>query len=334
MGLKTIYFRADGNENIGLGHVFRCLSIAQYFGKEFNKKFIINSPSPALAKEILKICDEVIEIGSPENEASYLISVVLKDVHALVLDGYNFQEEYFAELCRGGVKTVFIDDLHEWPMQANIVVNHAPGATAKNYEGLTTAQLFLGTKYLLLRKEFIEANKIRRHIAKPERLFVSFGGADVHNISLKALKALRNVTAITKINLVLGSEYSFHEELNEYLKIFPDERLKIFSNLSAAGMVETMSECDFSLVPPSSISLEALSVQLGIITGLTANNQKDILSGLKKFNFVRGIEPFFEISEEGLKLEVEKYMREHPNGIGFDEAKIDLSELIQAIIKL
>ncbi|MDB5222992.1 MAG: Spore coat polysaccharide biosynthesis protein predicted glycosyltransferase, partial [Chitinophagaceae bacterium] len=43
-----ILFRADGNSKIGLGHVYRCLAIAERLSEHFNCYFAIRQQSSEL----------------------------------------------------------------------------------------------------------------------------------------------------------------------------------------------------------------------------------------------------------------------------------------------
>ena len=49
---KKILFRADGNNEIGLGHVYRCLAIAERLNGKFECYFAIRQPSIELKNAI------------------------------------------------------------------------------------------------------------------------------------------------------------------------------------------------------------------------------------------------------------------------------------------
>ncbi len=50
MQSKThVYFRAEGNSQIGLGHIYRCLALAEYLKDEFNLHFVYSQNDNGVA---------------------------------------------------------------------------------------------------------------------------------------------------------------------------------------------------------------------------------------------------------------------------------------------
>ena len=66
--MKRIYFRADGNAQIGLGHVIRSLALAEILKDEFACHFIIRKPLQTLKEEILKVCKSIIILPETTND--------------------------------------------------------------------------------------------------------------------------------------------------------------------------------------------------------------------------------------------------------------------------
>src|SRR4030095_2375161 len=80
----------------------------------------------------------------------------LKGDEIVVLDGYNFKTTYQQQIKSKGCKLVCIDDIHAYHFVADVVINHAPGIDAKQYSCEAYTQLYLGTKYVLLKKIFLD----------------------------------------------------------------------------------------------------------------------------------------------------------------------------------
>jgi len=53
--------------------------------------------------------------------------ILIKDTDVVVLDGYNFDEQYQRTLSQQAHKLVYIDDLVQGQQVANVVINHARG---------------------------------------------------------------------------------------------------------------------------------------------------------------------------------------------------------------
>ncbi len=110
-----VYFRADGNSAIGLGHVTRSLAVAQMLSGFYDCCFIIQEPSESLKREILGVCKGgIIELSSLDNygeEANFLINNnYFQREDVIVLDGYNFNTEYQTKIKQKVRSLLCIDD--------------------------------------------------------------------------------------------------------------------------------------------------------------------------------------------------------------------------------
>ncbi|MGB3995647.1 MAG: glycosyltransferase, partial [Acetomicrobium sp.] len=91
---------------------------------------------------------------------------------------------------------LFIDDYgHADYYPADIVLNqniHADEDLYRNRASYT--KLLLGTRYVLLRREFLRWQGYRREIPEIARkMLVTMGGSDPQNVTLKVLQALKNI---------------------------------------------------------------------------------------------------------------------------------------------
>ncbi|MBC8152067.1 MAG: hypothetical protein H7Z72_04080 [Bacteroidetes bacterium] len=107
MPQPRLIFRADGNAQIGLGHVMRCLALADMLGDGYDRHFVIVEPDAALTTLLTDKNITAIRLLT-NNVAEFSGFVRPGDV--VVLDGYSFDEAYQRTLRRGIKKLVFIDD--------------------------------------------------------------------------------------------------------------------------------------------------------------------------------------------------------------------------------
>ena len=109
-----IFFRVDGNENIGTGHLMRCISIASELEKKGEPyKFIVSDDDSA---EFLSRFDiSCICLHSDWKDLDSEVEQI-KDVLAeygntvLLIDSYYVTKEYFKEI-KKLAKIFYIDDL-------------------------------------------------------------------------------------------------------------------------------------------------------------------------------------------------------------------------------
>jgi pseudaminic acid biosynthesis-associated protein PseG len=300
---KKILFRADGNSEIGLGHVFRCIAIAERIIEDFDCFFAIRLPSQEL-KDI--ICRSITLIPLPDYknyslEAQAIANDIIPayKIDGVTLDGYFFDTSYqqiLKENC--DIVLISIDDDQPFHYISDVVLNHAGHLDSAMISREPYTKLFLGYNYLLLRKEFINRSKPTKHITGINSVLVCFGGADPNNYTARILECLLKNESISRIDVVIGSSYNQIVSLKQ--TISKRHHVKLSTNLDAVEMAKLMATSDLAIVPSSTIGLEAFVSEMILITGMTAGNQQNIYKGLIKEATVYGIGDFNNISCAGL----------------------------------
>ena len=279
MTKKKIYFRADGNTDIGMGHVIRSLALADMLKDKFECVFATRYVNEYIIAEIEKSCSSYIKLSEKDNEHFEEFLTYIKEEDTVVLDNYFITTEYQKQIKGKGCKLVCIDDMHEKHYVADVVINHAPGLRENQFSGEPYTSFALGPKYAMLRPKFIEASKKSKTIDKISNIFVSFGGADFYDLTNKCIKGIINLENIQKINVVIGSEYK-HSEIYSTIKGL-EEKVVIHKKLSESQMITLMNECQLGIVPSSTISYEVCSVKMVVLVGYYMENQINIYNGLK-----------------------------------------------------
>jgi len=264
-----VYIRADGNEQIGLGHLVRCSALAHMLKDDFNITFYSHSIPKQLENEFNGNGFKIVRIAEEKD----FLSIVTND-KVVVLDGYGFDTNYQRDIKQKDAKLVCIDDLHDRKFFADLIINHAPGITPQDYKAQPYTQFALGLDYALLRPAFLKQAQKKRHIDKIETVLICFGGADPKGLTEKTLKIIAGFKKFEKIIVVTGTAFIKTREFDQL--ILSDNRVVHRHNLDEKQMLETMLEAQLSIIPSSSILLEALAVGGVVITGYYTNNQKDI----------------------------------------------------------
>lgn len=268
--LPKLYIRADGNSQIGLGHLIRCFALANMVKDNFEVSFV----SKEIPEQTKIEFENSFAVKKIDNEKDFLDLVKSNDT--VLLDGYNFDTDYQKEIKNKNCNLICIDDLHDKKYEADLIINHAPGIKAENYNSNLFTQFALGTGYALLRPEFIEQALKERQINRIEKVFICFGGADMNNLTESVLKQVLNFTEFTKIIVVTGSAYIHKDKLN--LLTSSDTRIEHLHSVDSKKMCKLMSGSDLAIVPSSGILLEALACGCKVISGMTADNQKYVYS--------------------------------------------------------
>ncbi len=276
---SKIFFRADGNSQIGLGHVIRSLALAEMLKDEFECVFLIQNPLPRIKQQIVEVCNDILELPETSDyieEATRIKEMFLTGDEIVVLDGYVFDTEYQIAIKERGSKLVCIDDIHAYHFVADGVINHSGGARREDYSAEPYTKFFIGLRYALLRKPFRDAARNRDcNQQASENIFVCLGGADPGNEVVSVLKKCEEIGCEKKIFLVLGAAYKHNFELKKIL-MKSSLNIEVLQGLTAPEMASYMKICNEAITSPSSVSLEYLSVGGILYLKLTAQNQESI----------------------------------------------------------
>ena len=134
------------------------------------------------------------------------------------MDGYHFDTKYHNYIKENGNFLIVFDDIsHLNFYNADIILNQNINAPNIDYQCSPRTKLLLGSKYVVLRNDFIDfIRKDKNHRVKPTKILISLGGSDPFNFSLKLLKFFNDFDMDElEIKIVLGS----FGNLQEYNKI-------------------------------------------------------------------------------------------------------------------
>lgn len=285
--IKKILFRADGSSNTGLGHLYRLFSLVEILNRTYQFIFITHKTSEQsiIPKNYpQKIIPETIKIGE---EPNWICNNFSPDEYIIIADGYQFTTSYQRKLKNNGYGLIYIDDLANQYMVADVVINHSSHIRKNHYLKEPYTKLALGTKYALLRPLFLEQAKLNRSIPHNNTAFVCFGGADPVDLTQKAVQALLKTPEIKFINVVLGGAY-IHEEVFKMEKVY-GHKLRLYKNLSESNLTKIIQKCSFAIVPSSTILYEVCCFRMPILSGYYVNNQKFIYESMLKKNIIFGI---------------------------------------------
>lgn len=267
---NKIYFRADGNNDLGLGHVIRCLSLADLLKDQSECIFVTRFLNKYIIDEIKKSCSSYIKLNEDQNEHFDEFLTFIKKEDTVVLDNYFFTTDYQKKIKNIGCKLVCIDDMHDKHYVSDVVINHSPALVENQFSTESYTRLCLGLDYALLRKPFF--NVVPRKRTEKKRCLVFLGGADKHNITSNIVSLLEDIARIKIIDVIIGSSFLFVKELNNVINK-SKKKIKIFSNLSSEDIVKRMNIADFGILSASSVSIEAIYVGMPFMVGYYVHNQ-------------------------------------------------------------
>jgi UDP-2,4-diacetamido-2,4,6-trideoxy-beta-L-altropyranose hydrolase len=290
-----VFFRVDGDSQIGLGHLVRCIALAQMLKDEFKITFVCKTIPETIVNEIKQLGFNLSIIKSEGEFISSLLPATI-----VVIDHYSLDSDYQKNIKNVGCKLVCIDDLHDKVFFADLIINHAPGITPAHYNAQTYTQYALGLDYALLRSPFL---RIKQN-EKPDiikTVFVCFGGADSKNITQVVIDILKQDPRVEKVNVVLGSAYQYLSNLKE--AVSNNNKFKLHYAIGPDEMADLIADAQLAIVPSSGILQEVLAVGNKVISGMYVENQKWFFENYKALGVFESADDF---AEESIKKAIDK----------------------------
>lgn len=268
-----IYIRADGGGiRTGLGHLMRCLAVADIFKNQHHEVFFVSKEYP-IALEILKERKYPVKIipenFTPEEDLS-LTKKITADGHILILDGYEWQESSLQILCYGSLLIACFDDLFNRNLPVDIVIA-SPYATATRYHNKISSftTLLFGLQYLPLRKEFkdLPPHQINK---KMKAILLNFGGEDPDNMTTEILERLNHLPQKFSLHILIGAAFRHKETLEK--SIDSSKHLcTVYTNLKKT--VPLLQKIDLAIAAGGSTTWELAAAGIPMILISIALNQ-------------------------------------------------------------
>lgn len=297
-----IVFRADGNSQIGMGHIMRCLSIAdaaKMTGED--SVFILSSDN---CKGIVSSRGyEVSVLNSDYSKmepGDILPALEVYEPAKVFVDSYYVTAEYMKEAHEAcshkGCKLIYVDDRCYFPYSCDILLNYNIFGKKANYEKLYLGKkapvFLLGATYAPLRKEFQKS--FMRTISSDVRdVLISTGGADTEHLTIDIVKeAALHLDYI--FHFVVGMMNPDRTTILELSESY--ENIVVHENVKR--MDELMLSCDIAVSAAGSTLYELCAMGTPTITYVLADNQ---IPAAKEFDAQGIIKNCGDIREMGNK---------------------------------
>ena len=309
---NRIVFRCDASLKMGVGHVMRCLTLAEklsssgyliYFicrqheghlielieRKGFSVFRLDFNQYQSYAGELLSASQEQLLFHaswlgvSQEQDATQCIPI-LESINPdwLVVDHYALDYLWQRSLKSHCNKLMVIDDLADRKHECDLLLDQTFGRKPQIYKTLVPdkCKLLLGGAYAMLRPEFKQwrsfSLKRRRMFCSPIKILITMGGVDQGNITGKIISALENCIIKDKkllVVVVMGSSAPHLGAIREQVK---SSILDITLHVDASNMAELMANSDLAIGAAGSTTWERCCLGLPSLMLVLAKNQESI----------------------------------------------------------
>lgn len=298
-----ILIRVDASSNIGNGHLMRCLTLARALKKkEYDITFLCNQENKDQIKSLIKNDFSIIYFNNKanfnDNNDDYQLQDAIACAKAIaslavfdlcIVDHYNLSKPWQLRLSKQTKRMMVIDDLANREHYADILLDQSLGRQDCDYQKIVPKHCLLltGSKYILLRSEFITFRKesINSHLTinKIEKVLISLGGTDPNNITEKVVKALislkYSIPALTA-KVILASNAPHISKIKNYSQKYSWITLLI----DTQEMAKQMLSADLAIGASGSTAWERCCLGLPTLSIITASNQEFISRKLEDEN--------------------------------------------------
>lgn len=186
---------AEGNSQVGVGHVMRCMALAQVWNAQGNRcVFFGEIEAGSLRERMIADGCELFEPNlDPGDAVRRLWDLDVRNAW-VVLDSYHFGPEWQDVLVDAGFTVLCIDDgarLRRY--RAQVILAPDCDARPMSYETQPSTVILAGPRYRLLRQGVAENAARPASDSNNRVVLVAFGGADARNVTLDVVKALDGI---------------------------------------------------------------------------------------------------------------------------------------------
>lgn len=287
-----LIIRADASAAIGHGHVMRSLALAQAWQDRGGEcTFVMAHAVPELEKRLRSEECEVLRHGvlpgSREDAIGITQLAAVKGAAWVVVDGCHFRHEYYRVLNDAGIRVLQIDDYGKvGACAATAILDQNAGASEYFYRNRErSTDLLLGTRFVLLRREFTAWHRRKRATSTMARkILITMGGSDPENLTLRSIKAvslLRNEEL--EVVIVVGAGNSYLDSLQAAVAARGNQ-YRVLTNVSS--MPELMAWADIAIIAGGGTLWELLYMGCPVMTFARNSQQEEVLSYLQTRDMV------------------------------------------------
>jgi len=283
--MKHLAIRADGNSEIGYGHLVRTGVLAQKFLKHDHQVTYLTRTSSTVSD----VCPGGIDIHQiRENEVEDTLRWLERAApDVLLTDSYNVDTEYQKQLADAAPLLVTITDDTRFTLCSDMNINGNIHAPELDYEWLgEKPDMLLGTDYLLMREEFQQlANKAPPWRDPPDRALITFGGSDMNNTTPDAIHAFDGFGL--EVDVIIGPGFTDKDEILKTVRR-TDGDFNLLEN--PYNLPQRMFNADFAVSAGGSTVYELLLTGTPITGIPQSSNQIPIIEGLSSKGAILSIE--------------------------------------------
>jgi UDP-2,4-diacetamido-2,4,6-trideoxy-beta-L-altropyranose hydrolase len=290
--------RVDASFNIGIGHVIRCLTLADELrSKGLSAFFICKELQGHMCDFIESRGYNVFRLSSDPFHVNEDVQQTIQAIRSvqiewLVIDHYLIDERWEKQL-RPWVKgIVVIDDLADRHHDCELLLDQNFYLNMESrYQGKVpvSCKLLLGPCHALLRPQFHNERSspcIQAQQEGSNRILIFFGGSDPLNATMRVLHLVKEMELVNwEFDVIVGSSNPWKHEIKNLCHRMGSAHYYC----QVDNMAEMMARAAFSIGAGGSVNWERLYLGLPSIVLVVAENQRETTEALASKGLVHNL---------------------------------------------
>ncbi|UCH71943.1 MAG: UDP-2,4-diacetamido-2,4,6-trideoxy-beta-L-altropyranose hydrolase [Thermoplasmatales archaeon] len=283
---NNIVFRVDASEDIGIGHLMRCLALSEELLKRnYTCYFLSNIQNEYLLEKLKDFNVSYIKIKSNDTEnddiTELLDFTMSNNCDWVITDHYGISNSYLKKLKEKKLNILSMDDNAQIKYPSDVVLNQNSYAERMHFSSEPYTKYLLGSKYVLLQDRILrrEEKKERKAVNK---ILITLGGTSFNDLILKILTSLQKIVKEDiEIFVILGPFNQSFDIIKKFTEK-TDINVKLFD--SPKNMTDIYLDTDIAISAggTSCYELAYFGIPNAVIT--VAENQINIAKDLSKRN--------------------------------------------------
>lgn len=277
-----IAFMVDGGKKLGMGHINRCLTVANELNKKnIHSTFLISNK---LTKKYIEERNFAVKIiNSDKNHLKNTINFIKRNkIRGLIIDSKKKILEKQIKKISKETKIIFIDNDIE-SEKIDLVI--LPGLNEQFKK--KPSKSLVGHKYILLNPDF----KYYRNTTKNNNILISMGSSDKKNITIKLISSLKKLKSNFDITIVLGKFFSSENDIQQIIK--NDDRFKIKKD--PKDFLKLLSSCRLAIIEFGIILYEAAALHTPTIVISHSDENDESAKRIETYEFFKYVGKYNKI---------------------------------------
>jgi len=305
----TVLIRVDAKKEVALGHLKRCISLANELeSRGFSVFFLV--AKDIYTEDLLNQSGFLYGIlnSDTNTESDYRDTVTrATDIGAsiIIIDSYEIDNTYRKKIMAHGFFVASVTDTAYMVLSSDIVINGNLNAEKLMDRASSECELLLGIKYLILATDFKDNVNETETSEEVENILITMGGIDHYDLTTKILKMLDTFDLDFNISAIVGPYY---ENLPSIRAQVDKMHKKVKLIKSPPTLYEIMKHCSLAFCAGGQTVYELAALAKPVVGISLWEHQKDNIDNLSALGAIKGVSYLSNNFDLSLRKSTEKLL--------------------------